>query len=309
VSVYRKCEKAGSHYEYSDNNRLCHCRAMETCLSTILATVIAAAATITAVVPLAAAENAPPTLPTIEEVQTLPPYVKAAAYVIAIEKYCFVDDRPAPPERASIMAAGARQQTLFTAVGVANADDLATETRTALQHLMHDQSACAPAMAYVERLAARLPDADLDAMMARNAAYQAAERAKKEGAARLAAEKLARDNRCKQVTNRAEAALPAAEQSLAHLDEVAAPLLDCRPEANRVLGKIETRRAELRAAVGNRKAECNRTVGMARDKLANNARYAELKLMVPFITGCLETLDGDDRASAQDALDKIASTK
>lgn len=90
------------------------------------------------------------------------PYIKAWAYAQAIEDYCFGD---APDKR---LADAALKQAEFLAGRTERI--LSDANEMAARHLGGDQSACQPAIAFVERAIAALPDAELTRLVAQREA-------------------------------------------------------------------------------------------------------------------------------------------
>ncbi|HEV2898453.1 MAG TPA: hypothetical protein VGX71_11585 [Pseudaminobacter sp.] len=128
-----------------------------------------------------------------DDVRALP-FVKANAYAKAIDRFCFAD-RTYASARLFQMAAGQA-----TALWGDAADEFAEAERAAIDHLKHDQSACAPAMAFVDKATASIEEMR-PALAAMRKAIDAdraeRQRADDEVAAKekVAAQKIAADKR------------------------------------------------------------------------------------------------------------------
>jgi hypothetical protein len=117
------------------------------------------------------------------------PYIKAWAYAQAIEQYCF---GARPDER---LKKAAVIQWNFSSKGI-SLHAIREASEAAAKHLAGDQSACQPALAFVERTVAALPDAEIDRLTAtwQDRMAKAEARAKARFDAKALAEELNRQS-------------------------------------------------------------------------------------------------------------------
>jgi endonuclease YncB( thermonuclease family) len=115
-----------------------------------------AAALLAATSSAALAESVWPGEPVGEDIRALP-FVKAYAYAEAIDRFCFADREYATSDLFG-MASDQAHMLQDVAVLVDAASIQAKAERTAVDHLKRDQSACAPAMAFVDKAVASMPE-------------------------------------------------------------------------------------------------------------------------------------------------------